>query len=176
MIAGIIDIKGIKKVLGSTTNIIWERPVANNIIAAKNVSAGEWNSNERLILWNHAVNHTYYIVEHRLTGDTAWLQSGQLAAGATSYIQGNTPRGINYDFRVVAYNAAGQSAASTYVSHPIPRQLELGVNILTPTEGQEITGDLNITFEIINDTGVSILSPTEGEEITGDLNITFEII
>ena len=53
---------------------------------------------------------------------------------------------------------------------------ELAINILTPTEGQEITGDVNITFELFNNTGVNILTPTEGQEITGDVNITFEIL
>jgi len=52
----------------------------------------------------------------------------------------------------------------------------LAINILTPTEGQEITGDVDITFELFNNTGVNILTPTEGQEITGDVNITFEII
>jgi len=52
----------------------------------------------------------------------------------------------------------------------------LAINILTPTEGQEITGDVNITFELLGSTGVNILTPTEGQEITGDVNITFEIL
>jgi len=52
----------------------------------------------------------------------------------------------------------------------------LSVNIITPTEGQSITGDVNITFELFNNTGVNILTPTEGQEITGDVNITFEIL
>lgn len=51
----------------------------------------------------------------------------------------------------------------------------LQVNIITPTEGQEITGDVNITWEILNTVGVNILTPTEGQEITGDVNITFEL-
>ena len=52
----------------------------------------------------------------------------------------------------------------------------LAMNILTPTEGQEITGDVNITFELFNNTGINIITPTEGQEITGDVNITFEIL
>ena len=52
----------------------------------------------------------------------------------------------------------------------------LAVNILTPTEGQEITGDVNITFELFNETSINIITPTEGQEITGDVNITFEIL
>ena len=52
----------------------------------------------------------------------------------------------------------------------------LAVNILTPTEGQEITGDVNITFELFNESSINILTPTEGQEITGDVNITFEIL
>ena len=52
----------------------------------------------------------------------------------------------------------------------------LTINILTPTEGQEITGDVNITFELFNETSINIITPTEGQEITGDVNITFEII
>ena len=52
----------------------------------------------------------------------------------------------------------------------------LAINILAPTEGQEITGDVNITFELFNETSINIITPTEGQEITGDVNITFEII
>ena len=52
----------------------------------------------------------------------------------------------------------------------------LAINILIPTEGQEIIGDVNITFELLGSTGVNILTPTEGQEITGDVNITFEIL
>jgi len=52
----------------------------------------------------------------------------------------------------------------------------LAVNILTPIEGQEITGDVNITFELLGSTGINIIIPTEGQEITGDVNITFEIL
>jgi len=52
----------------------------------------------------------------------------------------------------------------------------LAMNILTPTEGQEITGDVNITFELFNESSINILTPTEGQEITGDVNITFEIL
>jgi len=53
---------------------------------------------------------------------------------------------------------------------------ELAINILIPTEGQEITGDVNITFELLGSTGINIITPTEGQEITGDVNITFEIL
>lgn len=52
----------------------------------------------------------------------------------------------------------------------------LAINILTPNEGQEITGDVNITFEIFNESSINIITPTEGQEITGDVNITFEIL
>ena len=52
----------------------------------------------------------------------------------------------------------------------------LAVNILTPTEGQSITGDLNTSFEILGATSINITSPIEGEVITGDLITSFEII
>jgi len=52
----------------------------------------------------------------------------------------------------------------------------LAVNITNPTEGQEITGDVNITFELFNESSINIITPTEGQSITGDVNITFEII
>jgi len=52
----------------------------------------------------------------------------------------------------------------------------LAINIITPTEGQEITGDVNITFELFNESSINIITPTEGQEITGDVNITFEIL
>jgi len=52
----------------------------------------------------------------------------------------------------------------------------LAVNIITPTEGQEITGDLNTSFEILGAASINITSPIEGETITGDLITSFEII
>ena len=52
----------------------------------------------------------------------------------------------------------------------------LAVNILTPTEGQSITGDLNTSFEILGATSINITSPVEGQNITGDLTTSFEII
>ena len=52
----------------------------------------------------------------------------------------------------------------------------LAINILTPTEGQSITGDLNTSFKILGATSINITSPIEGESITGDLITSFEII
>ena len=66
-------------------------------------------------------------------------------------------------------------AAASFNVYGVPAN-ELAINILTPTEGQEITGDVNITFELLGSTGINILTPTEGQEITGDVNITFESI
>ena len=66
-------------------------------------------------------------------------------------------------------------AAASFRVYGVPAN-ELAINILTPTEGQEITGDVNITFELLGSTGINILTPTEGQEITGDVNITFESI
>ena len=66
-------------------------------------------------------------------------------------------------------------AAASFNVYGVPAN-ELAINILIPIEGQEITGDVNITFELLGSTGISIITPTEGQEITGDVNITFEII
>jgi len=66
-------------------------------------------------------------------------------------------------------------AAASFRIYGVPAN-ELAINILTPTEGQEITGDVNITFELLGSTGINIITPTEGQEITGDVNITFESI
>ena len=54
--------------------------------------------------------------------------------------------------------------------------LLLEPNITSPTEGQEITGDLNTSFEILGATSINITSPVEGQNITGDLTTSFEII
>jgi len=54
--------------------------------------------------------------------------------------------------------------------------LLLELNITSSTEGQEITGDLNTSFEILGATSINITSPIEGEAITGDLITSFEII
>ena len=52
-------------------------------------------------------------------------------------------------------------AAASFNVYGVPAN-ELAINILTPTEGQEITGDVNITFELFNETSINITSPTEG--------------
>jgi ethanolamine utilization microcompartment shell protein EutS len=50
------------------------------------------------------------------------------------------------------------------------------INIITPTEGQEIAGDLTTKFELLNVTGINIISPLEGEIISGDVKLKFELI
>lgn len=52
----------------------------------------------------------------------------------------------------------------------------LSINILSPIEGQSITGDLSASFEILGPISINIISPIEGENITGDLTASFEII
>jgi hypothetical protein len=46
--------------------------------------------------------------------------------------------------------------------------------IISPTEGQEISGDLNIQLEVDSST-LRIISPTEGQKVLGDLNIQLEL-
>jgi len=66
-------------------------------------------------------------------------------------------------------------AAASFNVYGVPAN-ELAINILTPTEGQEITGDVTLSFEILNATTINITSPTEGQEITGDVTLSFEIL
>ena len=115
----------------------------------------------------------YYAIYYKKNNGN-WLVSSFVSTSVLSKTIQVDP-GADYDIQIGLldedYNTIKES---NIVS--VTTLAALAMNILTPTEGQEITGDVNITFELFNESSINILTPTEGQEITGDVNITFEII
>ena len=67
--------------------------------------------------------------------------------------------------------AASRRISGRTVEEPVAAY---NLTILSPTEGQEVTGDLNIQLEV-QASVLRIVTPAEGAEITGDLNIQLEL-
>jgi hypothetical protein len=69
-----------------------------------------------LLTWqDNSLNEAGFHVQ-RSTNGTTWSTIASVAANTTSYTTALPPSGKTYYFRVIAYNAAGSSAASNTVS------------------------------------------------------------
>jgi hypothetical protein len=69
------------------------------------------NGSVNLAWTDNSGNETGFRVERRVTGDATWSQLAETAA--KTYSDTTTAMGKTYEYRVVAYNAAGSSAATT---------------------------------------------------------------
>ncbi|WP_193378525.1 fibronectin type III domain-containing protein, partial [Singulisphaera acidiphila] len=64
------------------------------------------------LAWADATGETGYRIERSLNGTSGWTQVGTAAANATSYTDSGLPENTLYSYRVIATNAAGDSASS----------------------------------------------------------------
>lgn len=70
-------------------------------------------SSTRITLgWTNAANETGYRVERALNGSGAFLQVASVAANVTTFGNTGLAPGTSYSYRVVAFNASGNSAPS----------------------------------------------------------------
>jgi len=67
------------------------------------------------VLWDEVANEAGFRVE-RSTNGGAWSVAGSTGAGVTSFTDAGLQAGIPYSYRVIATNAAGDSAYSSTVS------------------------------------------------------------
>jgi subtilisin family serine protease len=69
---------------------------------------------------DNAGNETGYRIERRDAGGSQWAEIGTVAQNVTVYRQTGLTAGATYHYRVLAYNAAGNSAPSNEVSATLP--------------------------------------------------------
>ncbi len=62
------------------------------------------------LAWNDAASETGYRIERSANSTTGWTQIGTAAANAVTYSDAGLPENIRYYYRVIATNAAGDSA------------------------------------------------------------------
>ena len=136
--------------------------IENDIIVDGKVIVKNKTANDILLGDGTTIPIDKKITVRRVLIPTSALPANFTSTDVMNWLNTNESIG---DSEVLFWETTGETVVVT-----------LAINILTPTEGQEITGDVNITFELFNNTGINILTPTEGQEITGDVNITFEII
>ena len=78
--------------------------------------AGTANSSTQITLtWSDVTTETGYRVQ-RSTDGVNWTTLGSVAANATSYVDGNLTPSTSYNYRVIAFNNAGDSAPSSAVA------------------------------------------------------------
>ncbi|WP_193378524.1 fibronectin type III domain-containing protein, partial [Singulisphaera acidiphila] len=68
------------------------------------------------LVWDDTTNETGYRIERSVNGSTGWTQVGTASANATSYNDAGLPENTRYYYRVIAANAAGDSAPSSAVN------------------------------------------------------------
>ncbi|WP_020467741.1 fibronectin type III domain-containing protein, partial [Singulisphaera acidiphila] len=72
------------------------------------------------LVWDDTTNETGYRIERSVNGSTGWTQVGTAAANVTSYVNTGLPKSTRYYYRVIATNAAGDSAPSATANAVTP--------------------------------------------------------
>jgi len=140
------------------------------------LTVGNITTNSVDVSWTASVTPGtpgYYSIDFKKNNETWLVSSFESTSVLSKTIQ--VDPGAEYDIQIRLLDEDYNTIKESNIV-PITTLAALTINILTPTEGQEITGDVNITFELLGSTGINIITPTEGQEITGDVNITFEIL
>jgi|GEM_PF-6455016 len=70
----------------------------------------------KLVWLDNATTETGYYVERVIAGDAVWSRVATLAVDAKAYTDTNLKPNTNYKYRIVAFNANGNSAASNTLS------------------------------------------------------------
>jgi hypothetical protein len=84
-------------------------------VTPTNLSVTLNGGNDALLAWNGSTGAKYK-VERSSNGGSSWSQIADLTDGATTYVDTSVVSFTAYQYRVRAYNAAGQSAFSTVAS------------------------------------------------------------
>ncbi len=79
--------------------------------APQNVVAQPTSATGVSLAWSDVSNEAGYRIERNI-GEEAWEVVGELPAGTTSYVDSGLVNGTYYNYRVVAFNSAGQSISA----------------------------------------------------------------
>lgn len=77
-----------------------------------NLSTTLTGASEVLLAWGSGGDAAKYRLERSADNGTTWTQIADITDGATTYVDSSTASFTSYQYRVQAYNAAGQSAFS----------------------------------------------------------------
>lgn len=91
-------------------------PNATAPAAPGNLVAVEQSGEVRLNWQDNSSDETGFRVERSEDGGASWTETGNLSADATTYVDAAVTAGQSYRYRVIAFNAAGDSSASNEAS------------------------------------------------------------
>jgi hypothetical protein len=103
---------------GTTDWVLWMEPATSAPptgapTAPSNLSHSVETSGRVTLTWTDASsNETGFRIERRYQGETTWTTAGTVGADATSYLDAGSFRNVVYEYRVVAFSAAGSNATA----------------------------------------------------------------
>ncbi|ULT95623.1 hypothetical protein L3Y34_004374 [Caenorhabditis briggsae] len=111
----------------------------------------DWDKDRIDIKWNPTANNggapvTGYIVEKKEKGSALWTEAGK--AAGTTFSADNLKQGVEYEFRVIAVNAAGPSDPSEPTDSQITKARYLKPKILTANRKIKIKAGFTHNLEV----------------------------
>lgn len=111
----------------------------------------DWDKDRIDIKWNPTANNggspvTGYIVEKKEKGSSIWSEAGKTPG--TTFSADNLKPGVEYEFRVIAVNAAGPSDPSEPTDPQITKARYLKPKILTATRKIKIKAGFTHNLEV----------------------------
>lgn len=142
-------------------------PEAPSNLVAKALSATEI----KLTWTDNSNNEGEFKIERRLSGDeeAPFTLIFSTAASSTSFIDSGLLAGTTYEYRVKAFNLAGDSqysnpaSAMTYIPDTVS---PYAVNFVNPTGGSTVSGTVNVKIEATDNVGVTSLRFYVDEALT----------
>ena len=129
-----------------------DTPTATNLV----------NSSTRItVMWNNVANESGYHLESKLSTDTTWRRFNVAANVSSTSIAGLTPNST-YNFRVRAYNSAGNSAYS-YTNGTTLNASSIAPQLLRPPSSRN--GVVNLTWTFDWNAGGSSTNTGDGYEL-----------
>ncbi|NDD62902.1 MAG: hypothetical protein EBZ36_02815 [Acidobacteria bacterium] len=163
----------------TTNGVTTPAPNAPGNLVATTVTGG--SGNQVNLTWaDNSSNESGFRMQRRLSGASSWTDIATLGANTTAYQDALVNVGLNYLYRVIAFNESGDSAPSNEVSVAInslpvaPGNLRVALGAATVASLTWTDNSANETgFRIwrrIGQTGSFVETGTVGQNITSQLN------
>ncbi len=127
--------------------------------APTGLTANPTSASRASLSWtDNSTNETRFRIERKLPTETTWSQIATVSANVVTYNNGGLTGGQSYDYRVRAYNIAGNSAYSNVarVTTPLPSIPDFVVTSITLSpESPTVNGTFSATVRVTNKGGAS---------------------